>query len=146
MKAFILFLVYVLFLSLLHIASFMWVSIFYLWNGTWRFTFTYEWLTIANYLTLGFALFFAFFAFIMLANQLNLIRQNTSTIDQKMGEKSRAHRQLQKKLPAPLNADKDFYIRLREIMGSRGCLYTGWIVPLTTFERTAESELNENYI
>ena len=109
LKAFLLFLVYVLLLSLLHIASFLWNGLFCAFTKDCRFQFNYEWIEIANYATLGLALFFAFFTFVMLANQLNLIRKNTSTIDQKQGEKSRAHKSMEKKLPPPLKADWDFY-------------------------------------
>lgn len=56
---------------------------------------------ILNYATLVAALFFAFFTFVMLAEQMNLIRNNSSTIDKKKGESSRAHKSLSAKIMEP---------------------------------------------
>jgi hypothetical protein len=94
-KAFLLYLIYVLSLCLLHSSSFLWngaACIIYKTDdkGNCRFNFRLTWLEVLNYTTLVVALFFAFFTFVMLAEQMNLIRNNTSTIDKKKGEKTRA--------------------------------------------------------
>lgn len=67
----------------MHIASF-------LWNGLWCALFNKkcrldQGLTndILAYTGLGASVFFAFFTFVMLGDQLNMIRKNTSTIDTK---------------------------------------------------------------
>lgn len=69
-----------------------------------------------NYLGLTASGFFVVFTFIMLGDQLNLIRKNTSTIDEKK-KKPKSYETLIKKIPAPPILKMGFYDRLNEIMG-----------------------------
>jgi palmitoyltransferase len=81
-KAFILFVFYVLMLCLLHISSFLWNGVYCLTaQDSCRLQFNTTYNEVLNYIGLAAAMFFAFFTFVMLADQLNLIRKNTSTID-----------------------------------------------------------------
>jgi len=68
-------------LSLMHIASMMWNGIYCLAvEDQCRLKASIR-EGLLDYLCLAAAIFFLFFTFVMLGNQLNLIRKNTSTID-----------------------------------------------------------------
>jgi len=85
-KAFLLFLFYVLSLCLFHLANFMWAAVFCalrLKECRWNFNLYNSQELAIIFASIGLALIFGAFTFIMLAFQVNLIRTNKSTIDRK---------------------------------------------------------------
>ena len=103
-KYFIQFLFYVMSLGLLHLSDFLWAGINCLIGDVDKTTCKYTSIqsrTVIIFigLSLVFALYFTFFTFVMMANQMNLIRKNTSTIDLKQ-KVPRAQDSLLRKIPA----------------------------------------------
>lgn len=128
-KKFLLFVFYVWAMSMFYLAQFMWEGLAcFVPQKECRLNQVNRWQAGALVAALCLALFFCLFAFVMLAEQLNLVRKNTSLIEQ-LQSTSRAQFTLARKLPA--QPEYDFDARLTEIMGGEcGFARWRWFLPL----------------
>ena len=110
----------------------------FLCNEKWK-----QWLVIIAF---GMAIVFALFTASMIYQQVNFIREQTSTIDKKQMS-SNAHKSLKSKIPPPKPLRSANSDRYEEVMGSGGCLNLWWLLPVNRQNTFAvENELNQNYI
>jgi len=90
------------------------------------------------------AAFFGIFTLSMLIEQLYMVVNTTSTIDQKSSERAKARQILQKKVPMPDYITSSKYQRIKEVMGSP----FSWFIPYNFGQRkrNIEHELNNYYL
>jgi hypothetical protein len=93
------------------------------------------------------AIVFGIFTLSLLVTTLNLIRNNTSTIDQKQCRQD-VQTKLSLKIPPVYKEKPSFYKLLSQVMGKPGPLHLLWLLPINFMESDIciEDELNFNYV